>query len=62
MPSTRATQQHGNDSPEFRIDVQFAEGNAGEELHKKFVSAARSLLLWASIEVGDDTTSSGEAA
>jgi len=62
MPSTHTTQQHGTDFPEFRIDVQFIEGNVGEELQKNLVSTVRSLLRWASIEVGDRMASNRKAA
>ncbi len=62
MSNTRITQQHGTDFPEFRIDVQFIEGKAGEELQRNFVSTVRCLLRWASIEIDDSTVHSREAA
>lgn len=62
MSNTRITQQHGTDFPEFRVDVQFIEGSAGEELQNNLVSTVRSLLRWASRETSDGTASNREAA
>lgn len=62
MQSIRTTQRQGTDFPEFRIDVQFIEGSAGEELQNNLVSTVRTLLRWASRKTSDGTASSGEAA